>query len=373
MRTPFRPLLKWPGGKTREWPRIAPHLPADIRHFVDPFTGGGAPFGLTPHSGDAYMNDRHQRLIALYRGVQAADQDLASELHTLADDWNALAPVALSIQSGFREAVAAHRAQTATDAGALHAALADGLGSRVFGRTIAGERTVLESLLHAVRDKARRVARLEQRHDVLFDSAQLNAHAETAVRAGYYTLVRAHEHDGTGPAAVADFVFVREYCYGSMFRTSRAGRFNIPYGGTSYNGKSFATRAAQLTAVTTVDSLAGVAFHEGDFQPFLASVTAGMDERDFVFVDPPYHSDFSTYGANAFDLDDHCRLAAVLAALPTRWMQVIKATPEVRALYSAADMERRGVRIADEFGKRYGYNVRGRNDRAAQHLVITNY
>ena len=33
----FRPLLKWPGGKKREWARLGPLVPTDVRNFVDPF------------------------------------------------------------------------------------------------------------------------------------------------------------------------------------------------------------------------------------------------------------------------------------------------------------------------------------------------
>lgn len=35
----------------------------------------------------------------------------------------------------------------------------------------------------------------------------------------------------------ANFYFIREYCYGSMFRYNSKGEFNIPYGGMSYNKK----------------------------------------------------------------------------------------------------------------------------------------
>lgn len=39
--------------------------------------------------------------------------------------------------------------------------------------------------------------------------------------------------------ASAMFYFIREYCYASMFRYNKEGKFNVPYGGMSYNRKDF--------------------------------------------------------------------------------------------------------------------------------------
>lgn len=372
MRAPFRPLIKWPGGKSREWKEIAPFLPRGIRHFVDPFAGGGAPFGLTPFKGDAFLNDRHERLMDLYLHVQRGDATLARELKALASDWDALTRIVAALGTSFRDAVDRARREEQPDARALHAALADALGASPLRRSSAGGRTALDYLEHSLADKARRVANLERRHGVDFDRSAVAAHGETAVRAGYYTLVRAHEHTSRGAAGVADFVFVRDYCYGSMFRAGKDGRFNIPYGGTSYNDKRFAAHVARLTDPATARSLDGVQISSRDFEPFLRDLAPALCPQDLVFVDPPYHSDFSTYGEHAFDLADHARLAATLFALPCRFVQVIKGTPEVEALYTSGAARAAGVSVAHRFGKQYGYNVRGRNERDVSHLVIVN-
>jgi DNA adenine methylase len=368
----FRPLIKWPGGKAREWKQIAPFLPSGIRHFVDPFVGGGAPFGSTPFKGDAFLNDRHERLVDLYLHVQRGDAELARELMLLAGDWVALGSIATSLTEPFRDAVERARLDDAPDARAVQAALADALGAAPLRRSSAGGRTALAYLAHSAADKARRVANLERRHEMVFDAAAVAVHGETAVRAGYYTLVRAHERTSQGAAGVADFVFVRDYCYGAMFRAAKDGGFNIPYGGTSYNGKSFAAHAARLVDPRTARSLERARISSSDFEPFLRALLPDLGPQDLVFVDPPYHSEFSTYGEHAFDLDDHARLAALLFELPCRFVQVIKGTPEVEALYTSSAARAAGVRIAQRFGKQYGYNVRGRNERGAQHLIIVN-
>jgi DNA adenine methylase len=226
--------------------------------------------------------------------------------------------------------------------------------------------TGAEDVAASIEDKARRIVRLEARHSVHFDEAQVAEHAETAVRAAFYTRIRAEERTASGAHAAACFLFVRDFCYGAMFRSNDKGEFNIPYGGTSYNSKSFLARLEQLRAPQTRQMLAGATFFSLDFEEFLDARKASLATDDLVFVDPPYDSDFSTYGGHAFGLADQERLAAALAKLPCRWLAVIKETPDIHRIY--ADEFKRG-----SFGKQYGYNVRGRNDRDARHLVVANY
>ena len=186
-------------------------------------------------------------------------------------------------------------------------------------------------------------------------------------------VIRGREPTSRGARACADFLFVRDYCYGSMFRHNASGEFNIPYGGTSYNGKRFLDRFDQIVAPTTQVALARATFTCGDFAPFLERIAKSFGTQDFVFADPPYDSDFKSYGPVAFSQDDHRRLAKALAGLPCPWLLVIKETDFVRDTYLSATTRRRGAREVRSFGKTYGYNVRGRNERAVRHLAIGNY
>jgi site-specific DNA-adenine methylase len=337
-----RPILKWPGGKAREWPQIEPFLPARVRDFVDPFMGGCAPFLRTRFEGRAYLNDKHERLVDLHVRVQRGDSALFEELAALGDAWESLRAVADARRAAFAALVAsARRGEPVRTAGA-------------------------DDVTASLEDKARRLARLETKHSIRFDDAALAEHCETAVRSAFYFRIRAEERAATGARAAACFLFVRDFCYGSMFRSNAQGEFNIPYGGTSYNAKSFLARLEQLRSPRTRQSLARAEFFSLDFEEFLGARAASLAADALVFCDPPYDSDFSTYGEHAFSLDDHARLARTLLALRASWLLVIKETPEVHALWP--DELKRGT-----FGKTYGYNVRGRNDRAARHLVVANY
>src|SRR5688572_17120103 len=66
-----QPFLKWAGGKWAIAPRIAAHLPKDVRQRVyrEPFLGGGAMFFyLEPER--AILSDAVADLISTYQVVQ---------------------------------------------------------------------------------------------------------------------------------------------------------------------------------------------------------------------------------------------------------------------------------------------------------------
>lgn len=90
-----------------------------------------------------------------------------------------------------------------------------------------------------------------------------------------------------------------------------------------------------------------------------------LTERDFMFLDPPYDTDFSDYEGRAFTKKDQERLAAALRETPARFILVIKNTEFIRSLYE------KDFHILS-FDKRYTYNVRSRNERCVEHLIITN-
>ena len=90
--------------------------------------------------------------------------------------------------------------------------------------------------------------------------------------------------------------------------------------------------------------------------------------NDFVFLDPPYDSDFSTYAQNEFTKEDQRRLADYLCnKCKGKWMMVIKYTPFIFSLYDG-----KGLNIST-FDKKYLVSFMNRNDKQAEHLIIMNY
>lgn len=102
-----------------------------------------------------------------------------------------------------------------------------------------------------------------------------------------------------------------------------------------------------------------------DFEDFLNDNQP--TRKDFIFLDPPYDTDFSTYAKNEFDKKDQNRLARCLYKTRARFMLVIKRTDFILDLYSGHDFNIRS------FDKKYVVSFQDRNDKKAEHLLITNY
>ena len=193
----------------------------------------------------------------------------------------------------------------------------------------------------------------------------------TGFTSGYYLYFRSVYNDWqlgrsnlSQPQRAANFFFIRENCYGSMFRYNAKGEFNIPYGGMSYNDKDFAGKIRAMFNDEMKALFSGTQLYCRDFEEFLRIVQP--TEQDFIFLDPPYDTEFSDYEGAAFTRLDHARLALALSQTKAKFLLIIKDTPYISGLYS------QGFHVTS-FDKQYAYNVRSRNDRAAQHLIITNY
>ena len=151
-----------------------------------------------------------------------------------------------------------------------------------------------------------------------------------------------------------------------MFRYSSKGDFNVPYGGIAYNGKLMEKKLNYYRSDALQAHFAHTQIYNLDFEAFLLETKP--TEEDFIFLDPPYDSEFSTYAQNAFTREDQKRLADfLLYTTRAKWMIVIKNTEFIYDLYN-----REGIQIRT-FEKEYLVSFMNRNDKKATHLLITNY
>lgn len=129
----------------------------------------------------------------------------------------------------------------------------------------------------------------------------------------------------------ARFLFLNRYCFNGLFRTNRAGNFNVPYGGrkqAQLHSKDLRVASELLKRATLVT---------GDFEKTLRRVRP----RDFVYLDPPYALEsrriFSEYDRNAFAIKDLNRLSDELGRIDHlgAWFLLSYAdTPATRARFS---------------------------------------
>lgn len=160
----------------------------------------------------------------------------------------------------------------------------------------------------------------------------------------------------------AHLIYLNKTCFRGLFRVNRQGQFNVPYG--QYTRRYY--DPANLRAVA--EALRGVEFRRGDFEMCLRGVT----DRDFVYMDPPYHklggySDFNRYTRDKFRDNDQFRLAALCRELDlrgVRWAVSNSDTPFVRDLFEGYHL------TAVENRREINLDSRNRN---ITELLVTNY
>jgi DNA adenine methylase len=335
---------------------------------VEPFVGGGALFfRLEPEA--ALLNDASGDLVDFYRAVREGDADFGETLSLLHRDRVEIAARARRRGAAFAERVALARGGEPGSADGL-------VTSRGDGRLELPDDGLEEGLTASVESKIGRLLGLERKHDKVFGPDELPAHFETALQAGYYTAVRDRWRPREEGARLARFYFLRELCYGAMFRYGRDGRFNIPYGGITYNRVNLGKKAERLFSPEVRGLLSRAELSSEDFEAQLGAVEERLGPGAFVFLDPPYDTEFSDYANRGFGKEDHRRLSRAFSRLPCPALLVIQETDFVRGLYEELGRARAAGGqpfFLHSYGKTYGYNVRGRNERRTTHLLVGNY
>ena len=367
-------IIKWPGGKSREIDKIIDLIPEKYDRYVEPFFGGGALyFHLKPKA--AAINDISASLMDFYRLVKTQDQELYTLLMCYHDSFQNLLLVCEQNAKALLEIFDSLQNCQLTEAALLDAVRHFLLG--VKGEILSGFDSKLllsEDAFFGMLEKmaADKLVRTVSNHAKKpFSDEDLRENLLTGFMSGYYMYFRrifndinlGFLQDCTDAYKAANFYFVREYCYGSMFRYNAKGEFNIPYGGMSYNRKDMRSKIESIFNSDVAKLFANTQISSMDFDDFLNQLH--LTENDFLFLDPPYDTDFSDYEGKAFDRRDQERLANALKQTKAQFILVIKNTDYIYSLYEKDFM-------ILTFDKQYTYNVRSRNERGAEHLIITN-
>ena len=319
------------------------------------------------------INDKSDELIQLYRCIAQNNAAFYAWVASIARAWKEMLPYAAS--TGVERLFAQFRADK-IDAAALQARIEAFVTKnekaivRIIPDAITMEKNVfLAEIKKNLARKLQRIKKLE-REKCPLSAADISANIQTAFMSALYMYFRALYNDSqirkNAELHTALFLFIRNYAYSGMFRYNDAGEFNVPYGGTSYNAKSLEDKIAYYQSAPVLQKFAQTKITTLDFADFFAQNEPQAD--DFVFLDPPYDSEFSTYAQNDFTKADQARLAQYLCAeCKSRWMLVIKETPYITSLYDG-----KGLHI-QRFDKTYTVSFMNRNEKKAEHLLITNY
>ncbi|GAC1390411.1 MAG: DNA adenine methylase [Ktedonobacteraceae bacterium] len=367
-------FLKWAGGKEQELKYIIPLLPP-FKNYYEPFVGGGAVF-FAIDAQKKFINDRSQELFNLYSMVAQQNTEFFHALEVLLTGWQQISNLVDARAEYLIEIYKAYSTEECSieemqgkllEFIAHHTKEFNEMFTVFFDKDI--ENFIME-LHRNLLSKTRRMKELEGKKWKLPDRDIL-ASIEGALKSAFYMQLRylsnhVKKYNIPNSLAATIFFFVRENAYASMFRYNSRGEFNVPYGGISYNRKDLARKVAYMHHPALQHHFANTVIENMDFEEFLLEYAP--QQNDFIFLDPPYDSDFSTYAQTVFDMNDQERLASyLLEKCQAQFMLVIKNTEAIFSLYN-----QKGLNIKT-FNKKYLVSFQDRNNKDAEHLVITNF
>lgn len=175
--------------------------------------------------------------------------------------------------------------------------------------------------------------------------------------ATYYN-VRSLPHDDPLDNAKR-FYYLRKTCYRGMLRYNKKGGFNIPYG--RYKTCNF----EELVNPRYTELLSRTIITNGSFEKVFEDYN---NKDNFMFLDPPYDSEFTDYGYCSFGKEEHQKLADCFKNTDIKCLMIIGKTPFIEELYNGY--------IVSEYDKKYRFKLHsGRvgDEINTKHLVIKNY
>jgi DNA adenine methylase len=155
------------------------------------------------------------------------------------------------------------------------------------------------------------------------------------------------------------FYYLRKTCFRGMLRYNKQGKFNIPFGRYDKINYSELLNPAyhQLLGATEIFKTGFEYIFENYNNP-----------ANFMFLDPPYDSEFTDYGYCQFGKEDQKRLAACFKSTKIKCLMIIGKTDFIVDLYKDY--------IVDSYKKNYKFKLyAGRigSEINTEHLVIKNY
>ena len=342
------PIIKWSGGKSQELKHFSHKFPPKINRYIEPFLGGGSVYFYLDNK-NSIINDINFEIIILYSIISS------DRLNIFINYLNDINNIRENINEYFKN-IDEHEIDL------------------IFNH----EKTFIKInfnnmldllIMKSIKDKVKRIKNIENKENKKFNKEELKEHIQTACQSALYFYCRYIYNSGNKTDLeyyIANWYYVREFCYSSMFRFSKEGKFNIPYGGIGYNNKNFKLKIDNLKNDNLICLLKETKIECLDFEKLFEKYNY-FNKDDFIFIDPPYDSEFSQYNKEAdFDKNEQVRLFNVLLKSPAKIMIVIKETDFIYNLY------KNNFKI-EAFDKKYLTNMRNRNNKDVKHLIITNY
>jgi DNA adenine methylase len=122
------------------------------------------------------------------------------------------------------------------------------------------------------------------------------------------------------------FYYLNRTCFNGLCRFNKSGDFNVPFG--TYKAINYATGFSQYATV----------FRQWQFSN-LDIEALEFEAGDFIYADPPYDVEFTTYSAGGFSWDDQVRTVDLLAKHDGPVVISNQATTRIVELYESRGFE----------------------------------
>lgn len=116
------------------------------------------------------------------------------------------------------------------------------------------------------------------------------------------------------------FYYLNRTCFNGLCRFNKSGGFNVPFG--TYTRINYAKNFDKYAEV----------FKQWEFTSVDVEKVR-IEETDFIYADPPYDTEFTTYSPGGFSWEDQKRVANLLAKHPGPVVISNQATPRIVELY----------------------------------------
>ena len=173
----------------------------------------------------------------------------------------------------------------------------------------------------------------------------------------YYVRDEMSVNDIIDKAAI--FYYLRKTAFRGMLRYNKSGKFNIPWG--RYKNIDISPlknkKYRKLLEKTTI-------LHQSYEEIF----ELYNDDKNFMFLDPPYDSEFTDYGYCKFNKNNQKELADLFKKTKNKCLMIIGKTSFIEKLYEGY--------IVESYSKKYQfklYSGRIGNEIDNEHLIIRNY
>ena len=195
-------------------------------------------------------------------------------------------------------------------------------------------------------------------------------HYETSHSEEFYYEIRNKDRNKKSFKRLADYtraartIYLNKACFNGLYRVNSKNEFNVPFGKkkkvNTYEGSNLITVSNYLT-MNDVKILCC------DFEEAVKDAKKG----DFIYFDPPYDSDtstFNSYTETGFDKDEQRRLAKVYKELDQRGCYVM--------------LSNHNTKLINELYKDYNIHVieakrninsDGKKRGKVEEVIITNY